>query len=556
MGRLPRIVLCLALFMAPYHSARAEPPSVAALRERAGAGDARAQVELGKVLAAGEAVPKDDVEAARLYRLAAQKGHAEGQYLFSFALRQGRGVVRDVEQAEEWLVKSAQGGYAPAAHYVGFRHEKGIDRPRDLGLAVKYYRIAAEQGNAHSQYSLGMLILEGKGAKKDLAEALRWLRLAADAGFDLALSQLGSMYLSGDGVPKDLREATRLLRLALEKRREEAEQGDPAGQWLLGIQLEAGSGLLLDPVEAAQWFRRSAEQGYVAGQWSLGVMYWEGRGVPRDGVRAYYWLSLAASTGYEPAKRRLDVVERLLSRAEIALAQAQARRFVARPERREAQPATETAREQRQPRGTATGFLVSEDGYIVTCEHVVSGASRIEVVTPGGALAAVVAVVDAANDIAVLKVTGKFKPLPIAPSRTVRLGATVATVGFPNPQLQGYVPKLAKGEIAGIAGPGDDPRYFQVSVPIQPGNSGGALFDEMGNVVGVVAARLSEEAALSTSGTRAENVNYAVKSTHVLGLLDALPLTTSALRAPGTTPLKFEDAVRAAEESTVLILVY
>jgi serine protease Do len=53
----------------------------------------------------------------------------------------------------------------------------------------------------------------------------------------------------------------------------------------------------------------------------------------------------------------------------------------------------------------------------------------------------------------------------------------VATIGFPDPSLQGFSPKLAKGEIASLSGAGDDPRYFQISVPVQPGNSGGALVD-------------------------------------------------------------------------------
>ena len=81
--------------------------------------------------------------------------------------------------------------------------------------------------------------------------------------------------------------------------------------------------------------------------------------------------------------------------------------------------------------------------------------------------------VDAANDLALLKADGRFAPLPIAASRTVALGGTVATVGFPNIGLQGFAPKLAKGEIASLSGAADDPRYFQISVPVQPGNSGG-----------------------------------------------------------------------------------
>jgi S1-C subfamily serine protease len=62
--------------------------------------------------------------------------------------------------------------------------------------------------------------------------------------------------------------------------------------------------------------------------------------------------------------------------------------------------------------------------------------------------------------------------------------------------LQGFAPKLAKGEIASLSGAVDDPRYFQISVPVQPGNSGGALVDEQGNVVGVVSAKLDASVAL------------------------------------------------------------
>jgi serine protease Do len=76
------------------------------------------------------------------------------------------------------------------------------------------------------------------------------------------------------------------------------------------------------------------------------------------------------------------------------------------------------------------------------------------------------------------------------------LGGTVVTVGFPNLGLQGFAPKFARGEIGSLSGPQDDARYFQISVPVQPGNSGGALVDERGNVVGVVSGKLSAKATL------------------------------------------------------------
>ena len=95
----------------------------------------------------------------------------------------------------------------------------------------------------------------------------------------------------------------------------------------------------------------------------------------------------------------------------------------------------------------------------------------------------------------------------------------VATVGFPNVGLQGFAPTLAKGEIASLAGAQDDARHFQISASIPPGNSGGALVDERGNVIGVLMAKLIQQSAPATSGTLAENVNYAVKSSCLLGFL-------------------------------------
>jgi S1-C subfamily serine protease len=146
------------------------------------------------------------------------------------------------------------------------------------------------------------------------------------------------------------------------------------------------------------------------------------------------------------------------------------------------------------------------------------------------------------------------------PSRKVQLGSTVATVGFPDPGLQGFSPKLAKGEIASLSGAGDDARYFQISVPVQPGNSGGALVDERGNVVGIVSAKLSAKlsakAALASSGSLPENVNYAVKSSFLLSFLESVPAVAAKLKDPLTAERKFEDVVKSAQDAAVLVLVY
>jgi S1-C subfamily serine protease len=144
--------------------------------------------------------------------------------------------------------------------------------------------------------------------------------------------------------------------------------------------------------------------------------------------------------------------------------------------------------------------------------------------------------------------------LPIASSKEARTGATVFTVGFPNIQFQGFDPKLTKGEISSQTGFRDDPREWQISVPIQPGNSGGPLCDENGNLIGIVESTLNPLTMAKIEGEIPQNVNYAVKSSYVLPLLD----DAQNLPQPrgDTGGKKFEDVVDSVRPSTVLILVY
>ena len=129
-------------------------------------------------------------------------------------------------------------------------------------------------------------------------------------------------------------------------------------------------------------------------------------------------------------------------------------------------------------------------------------------------------------------------------------------MGFPNIGLQGFAPKLAKGEIGALTGAQDDPRHFQTSVPARSGNSGGALVDERDNVVGVASAKLSARAALSTNGALPENPNHAVKSSFLLSFLESVPEVAARLKEPNTKDRKFEDVVKSAEQAAVLVLMY
>ncbi len=251
-----------------------------------------------------------------------------------------------------------------------------------------------------------------------------------------------------------------------------------------------------------------------------------------------------AQRSRRPAQR--ETYERLLSGHPTPVAGAQRGPTEKRPTPRQAKSPSLV---------TGSGFFITPTGYLVTNAHVVESAQRIELRTKTGTVAASLVRLDRVNDLALLKADGEYMALPLSTGPALSLGTAVFTVGFPNPGLQGLEAKLTKGDISSLAGAHDDPRHYQISVPVQPGNSGGPLMDLRGNVVGVVLARLSDQAALKSSGALAQNVNYAVKIDYLNALLQSVPQAASQLARPGTVERSVEEAAKRAEAASALVIV-
>jgi len=410
----------------------------------------------------------------------------------------------------------------------------------------------AEKGDAEAEFNLGNHYSKfDSGVPTDAAEAAKWYRKAAEQNYAKAQYELGLCYRTGVGVPEDDVEAVKWLCKA-------AEQNNPEAQDQLALCYDYGHGVPRNDAEAAKWYRKAAEQNDVFAQENLGMCYSVGRGVPKDYVEAYKWLNLAQSQDAgEPSKTSREWLASFveyMTPEQIAEAQKLCRGFSLREKTPRSSSGSSASAES--PTASGTGFFITEDGYLISNYHVVKDAVKVRLLTSAGTLDAKVVQEDAANDVALLKTEGNFSPLPVMSSRKVQLGNTVATVGFPNITLQGFAPKLAKGEIAALSGAGDDARYFQISVPVQPGNSGGALVDDRGNVVGIVSAKLDVATALAASGSLPENVNYAVKSSFLLSFLESVPDVAKKLKEPNTKDEKFEDVVKSAEAAAVLVLVY
>jgi len=517
----PRVIwaaLCLAIaaclatgFQGPQAAAVQPPSEVARLTKLADQGDAGAQFNLGVMYANGRGVAKDDAEAVKWFRLTAEQGNARAQFNLGVMYDNGRGVAKDAAEA------------------------------------VKWYRLAADQGDAGAQFSLGVMYAKGEGVPKDDAEAVKWYRLAAEQGDAGAQFNIGGMYANGRGVAKDDAEAVKWFRLA-------ADQGNAIAQYSLGVAYTIGRGVPEDSAEAVKWYRLAADQGVADAQYALGLMYASGEGVAQDFVRAYAWSSIAAAGGDAQAREFRDFLAQQMTREQIAEAQAISATFKPRTSVPSAnapapeQPATTSA--------TGTGFFVSPDGHVITADHVIAEGTQIRVRTQRGEFPARVVRRDPANDLAVLKVEGTFAALHVLGSGRLRPADRVSTIGFPNPGLQGFAPKFSSGEVAALSGPGDDPRFIQISVPLQPGNSGGPLVNAAGSVVGVVTGKLDSIKTLKVTGQTPENVNYAIKGTILLGLLEAVPgLTDEVPEAPANPSKDPADIAKAVEAATVLIIV-
>jgi TPR repeat protein len=115
--------------------------------------------------------------------------------------------------------------------------------------------------------------------------------------------------------------------------RQAAEEGDAISQDLLAQSYFNGDETPRDYEEAAKWFSRAAEQGHPVAQFMLASMYLEGQGVPVDIVRAQMWLTLSAAQGIDYAKEARDLVEKKMTRAQIADAQKLARDWKPKPEK-------------------------------------------------------------------------------------------------------------------------------------------------------------------------------------------------------------------------------
>jgi hypothetical protein len=124
--------------------------------------------------------------------------------------------------------------------------------------------------------------------------------------------------------------------------------------------------------------------------------------------------------------------------------------------------------------------------------------------------------------LALLKTPVMVGPtLKFAENSQLRLGQNVIVIGYPLPDILAHGVKVTTGNISSLAGMNDDTRMVQVTAPIQPGNSGGPVLDDGGNVIGVVRSTLGTMATAVETGKIPQNMNFAIKASIARVFLDS-----------------------------------
>lgn len=161
--------------------------------------------------------------------------------------------------------------------------------------------------------------------------------------------------------------------------------------------------------------------------------------------------------------------------------------------------------------GSGSGVILTEDGYIATCAHVVDGAKSVKVtLNDDTSYDAAIVGTDKKNDIAIIKIDAKdLTPAVVGDSETLTVGSEVIAIGNPLGELRGTATAgIISATNRTIEVEGQAMTLIQTDAAISPGNSGGGLFDATGKLIGIVNAKVSD--------SRAEGLGFAIPVNSVL----------------------------------------
>jgi S1-C subfamily serine protease len=224
---------------------------------------------------------------------------------------------------------------------------------------------------------------------------------------------------------------------------------------------------------------------------------------------------------------------------------------------------------------TGSGFFISKLGHVITNQHVVNKCKRVTVGDSAKTqVTATVLETDRRNDLALLRISNMtmasaetkslitklgIAVVPLATqgllrSDEIELGEDVLVAGYPYGDTFSNTIKVTKGIVSANRGMGDDTGQFQIDAAVQPGNSGGPIYDAHGNIVGVVVAQLNKLKIAKAIGSLPENVNFGIKASTVRQFLNASGLPTKWSKR--SKSMSTRDLAKIAKNQTVMVVCH
>lgn len=456
--------------------------------------------------------------------------------------------VSDEALTSYWWKKygsGPEGDRARAQFFLGMMYDRGQSVPQNYRQAAQWHTKAAEAGNASAQFTLGTKYFLGQGVPENYVLAHLWLNLAASKNNEYAKDRDAIVTFM---TPTQLAEAQKLAR-----------------EWkpTTGTQAPAGeANHSSDASDRSQYERvltlfrdgdlDGARHGFTAfiasypgsalapNAWFwLGESYY-GRKNYQEAINAYERVELDYPLSEKVPAALLKKGYSYIAMRDPKGAAAVLKQVVTLfPQSLEAEKAANKLvqlgevmgrlpsemvhpKEEAKPTGTGTGFVVSRQGHILTNYHVVEKCGTVRATMEGRKKEVTIVGTDAENDLALLQLPASVTSVArFREGRTIRPGDGVVVVGFPLPGLLATEPQVTTGAVSAMAGIGNDTRFLQISAPVQPGNSGGPLMDQSGNIVGVVVSKLNAVAIAKTTGDIPQNINFAINGAAAKAFLDS-----------------------------------
>lgn len=484
---------------------------------------------------------KRNTDVANYFKRAAELGNVYAQTSLASLYATGKGVEKNNKKSFFWEKKAALSGNISSIKEVAHNYYLGYGTDKNFKKSFEWYQKSAERGDAESFYQLAEMYREGKGVEKDFNKSLELYEKSASLGYDEAQNELATVYFKGEKVLKDykksfywsekaasqgLADAQNKLGLfystgknvvpvdmdkAFKFFKQAAEQGSEKAATNLGKFYDAGYGVKSDEVEAFIWYKKAADMGSDEGMYNLGRFYASGKSVQKDINKAIEWYKKSADGQFKASQIAMGSIYYYGEKDfNIPKNYKKAADWYYKAAKNDSEN-KDRYRVETKVTSYGSGFFVTPN-HIITNNHVTEDCGSVEIKNKDYTSKVSILDADSTTDLSIL-VTGDPNEsyLHLRDRKPLSTGEQSIALGFPFSSSLGSELKVTSGNIAALTGLNNNIAELQLTSPVQPGNSGGPLMDDNGNVIGVIVSRLERSSEI-TGNRPAQNVNFAIKS--------------------------------------------